>query len=126
MLENYTAVPVAPWEAASGGTAVSCPLAQCVARFRYEGPAGWYTLRVQYFDQNNGAAQYRLRVGDQLIDQWTADHHIRSSKIDGSTSTRRTISGVALRPGDEIRVEGRPDGGESAAIDYVEILLSEN
>jgi hypothetical protein len=28
---------------------------------------------------------------------------------------------VALRPGDEIRIEGYPDGGEGAPIDYVEI-----
>ena len=29
---------------------------------RFEGKAGWYTLRVQYFDQNNGAAKYRVLV----------------------------------------------------------------
>jgi hypothetical protein len=31
------------------------------------------------------------------------------------------ISGIALRGGDEIRIEGMPDGGETAALDYVEI-----
>jgi hypothetical protein len=30
-----------------------------------------------------------------------------------------------LRPGDEIRIEGVPDGGEPAAIDYVEIQPDE-
>ena len=45
-----------------------------------------------------------------------------SQKIDSTTSTRRTISSVALRLGDEIRIEGVPNGGEFAAIDYVEIL----
>ena len=120
-LEGYTAVPVTPWEAASGGTAVSCAAAQCAASFRYDGAAGWFTLRVEYFDQNNGAARYRVSVGTQVIDQWTADNHVPSSKIDGSTSTRRAISGIALRPGDVIRIEGRPDGGETAAVDYIEI-----
>ena len=28
---------------------------------------------------------------------------------------------VPLRPGDEILIEGVPDGGEAAALDYVEI-----
>ena len=28
---------------------------------------------------------------------------------------------IALRPGDEIRIEGTPDGGETAALDYIEM-----
>jgi hypothetical protein len=43
-------------------------------------------------------------------------------KMDASSSTRRRIRGVTLRPGDEIRIEGRPDGNDPAGIDYVEIL----
>jgi hypothetical protein len=42
--------------------------------------------------------------------------------MDASSSTRRRIRGVTLRPGDEIRIEGRPDGNDPAGIDYVEIL----
>jgi hypothetical protein len=60
-------------------------------------------------------------VGNQLVDRWAAADQIPTPKIDGSSSTRRTISGIALRPGDEIRIEGMPDGGETAAIDYFEI-----
>jgi hypothetical protein len=33
----------------------------------------------------------------------------------------RTIAGIALRPGDRIRIEGTPDGNETAALDYIEI-----
>ena len=120
-LDGYTATPVTPWEAASGGVAVSCPKTRCFAGFRYEGAPGWYAMHVQYFDQNNGAAHYRLRVANQIVDEWTAADHIPSTKIDGSTSTRRAISGIALRPGDEIQIEGIPDGGETAALDYLEI-----
>jgi alpha-glucuronidase len=126
MLEGYTAVDVQPWEAASGGKAVSCPITQCAASTRYNGVPGWYTLRIQYFDQNNGAARYRLRVGDQVVDEWVAAARVPSTKIDGSTSARRTVGGIALRAGDSIRVEGMPDGGETAAFDYIEILPSEN
>jgi alpha-glucuronidase len=35
-LEGYTPVPVNPWEAASGGRAVSCAIAQCAARFVFK------------------------------------------------------------------------------------------
>jgi alpha-glucuronidase len=120
-LEGYTAIPVTPWEAASGGMAVTCPIARCTARFVYRGDEGWHELRVRYFDQNSGAARYRLLVNGQLLDNWTASDHLPTSKIDATSSSLKTVSGVALEPGDEIRIEGAPDGGESAALDYVEI-----
>ena len=46
---------------------------------------------------------------------------IPARRLDGGASTRRVIAGVALRPGDEIRIEGFPDGEDPAALDYVEI-----
>jgi len=44
-----------------------------------------------------------------------------NAKVGGDTSVRPRISGLVLRPGDEIRIEGIPDGGEHAVIDYVEL-----
>jgi alpha-glucuronidase len=124
-LDGYVVTEVTPWEAASGGKAIQCPAARCAASLVFNGNPGWYTLRVQYFDQNNGAAHYRLLVGDQVIDEWAAANRIPTNKIDGSSSSRRTIPGVALRPGDRIRIEGIPDGGERAAMDYLEIVANE-
>jgi alpha-glucuronidase len=121
-LDGYVVTEVTPWEAASGGKAVECRAARCSASFRYDGASGWYTLKVQYFDQNDGVSHFRLLVGSQIIDEWAAADHLPTQKIDGSSSSRRTIQGIALRPGDEIRIEGVPDGGETAAIDYIEIL----
>jgi alpha-glucuronidase len=120
-LEGYTVVDVTPWEAASGGKAISCASPKCSASFSYQGPSGWRTLSIEYFDQNNGASHFRATVNGQVVDEWVADDHVPTRKIDGSSSTRRVIHGLALRPGDEIRIEGIPDGGESAALDYVEI-----
>jgi alpha-glucuronidase len=130
-LEGYRVTDVMPWEAASGGKAIDCPATQCAASFRYEGKAGWYDLRVEYFDQhyrhpNQGAAHFQVSIADQVVDEWSSTGPAPSNKIDGSTSTRRTIPGVALRPGDTVRIEGFPDPGEAAAIDYVEIQPSEN
>jgi alpha-glucuronidase len=121
-LEGYTVVPVTPWESASGGQAVTCRgAAPCAASFQLSGPAGSYTLRIQYFDQNNGVAHFRVRVAGQLVDQWPAADHFPTSAIDGASSTRRTIPRIVLRSGDEIRIEGVPDAGDTAAIDYIEI-----
>jgi alpha-glucuronidase len=121
-LEGYTPADVHPAEAASGGKAVSCAAPLCRASFRYTGDAGWHTIRVQYFDQNNGASTYRLFLNGQQVDAWTADLRLPSNQPDSNTSTRRSIRGLALRPGDEITVEARPDSGEHAVVDYVEVV----
>jgi alpha-glucuronidase len=123
-LEGYTAVDVSPWEAASGSKAVQCPAAarRCSASFRYDGKPGWFDVRVEYFDQNNGAAQFALSVAGQRVDEWTAADRLPTTGINAHSSTRREVKGLALRTGDEIRVDGARQGGESAALDYVEIL----
>ncbi len=122
-LDGYAIKDVKPWEGASGGKAVECASSRCSADFSYTGDPGWRSIRVQYFDQSTGASHFRVFVNSQLIDEWFADATvpIRRTKVDSSSSTRRTISGVALRKGDQIRIEGLPDAPETAAIDYVEI-----
>jgi alpha-glucuronidase len=77
---------------------------------------------VRYFDQNDGVSRYRLLVNDQPIDEWRADDTIPTRSVDAHSSTRRLTGGVALRPRDIIRVEGTRDGGEQAALDYIEVL----
>jgi alpha-glucuronidase len=123
-LEGYKPKKVGWWETASGGTAVECAAAPCTASFRYEGAPGLYTLSVRYFDYPQGVSRFRLRVGSQLIEDWLADDRFpsRIPQPDGASSTRRVVSGVALRRGDEIRIEGLPEAPETAALDYVEVL----
>jgi len=121
-LDGYTPVDARPWESASGGKGVECKAAKCAASFRYDGAAGWHTLNVRYFDMPQGVAHFRLFVGDQQIAEWAADDHFPARKLDGAASTRILVHGIALRPGDEIRVEGTPDNQDHAALDYIEIL----
>jgi alpha-glucuronidase len=122
-LEGYLVRDVEPAEDASGGQAVACSegIAVCSASYSFKGAAGWYTLNVEYFDQNNGVSHYALLVNGQKIDSWDADLHLPTALLDSTSSTRHTIGGVALRPGDTIRIEGHPDGGEAAALDYIGI-----
>ena len=122
-LEGYTVREIAPAEDASGGKAVGCPAGtpECAATLKFSGAPGWYTLRVQYFDQANGISHFRVFVNRQLIDEWSADLRLPTFRMDSSSSTRRTITGIALRPGDEIRIEGQPDSAELAGLDYLEI-----
>jgi alpha-glucuronidase len=77
---------------------------------------------VQYFDVNTGVARFRVRVAGRLVDQWAANDTVPTRRIDSSSSTRRVITGLMLRTGDEIEIEGTPDGGDAAALDYVEVV----
>ena len=121
ILDGYAIEPVTPWETASGGKAIGCPKPACAASFRFQGQPGWHNIAVQYFDLSGGASSYRLLAAGQLVDHWLADAALPSDKPNGHTSTRRTAAPVALRPGDEIRIETTTDGKDHADIDYVEI-----
>ncbi len=135
-LAGYKAVDVTPWETASGGRAVVCERPGggedtaatgtdgCSARFRYQGPPGRYDVAVEYFDQNNGVSKFKLWIAGRLADQWAADDTLPASSMNGSSATRHTVPGAMLQTGDEIRVEGVPDGGEPAPLDYVELSPS--
>ena len=118
-LSGYIPADVTPWETASGGKAVACRQKSCSATFRFDRAAGKYDVAIQYFDQNNGISHYELLVRDRLADSWSADDDLPSDKMNGHTSARHTSSGISLRPGDVVKIVGRPDGGEPAALDYV-------
>ena len=120
-LVGYRPVRVTPFEAASGETAVECPSGTCTATFRYGGNGGWYDLTIRYFDVNNGVARYRVRIGTQLVAEWEGSDRVPTRRVDSSSSSRRFIAGITLRSGDQIQIEGIPDGGEAAALDYIEV-----
>lgn len=123
-LTGYTVQEVTPWEDASGGKAVVCRTSHegCTAATAFRGTAGWYDINVEYFDENKGAARFQLFVGDQLISSWIADANLPGKAANGDTSTRKRVTGVALRPGDRIRLAASPEAGDEAALDYVEIV----
>ena len=120
-LTGYTATDVTPWENASGGKGIECAKASCDASFHFDRAAGAYEMDVQYFDQNNGESKFRVFVRNRQVDEWIASDHLPATKPGGDSSTRRRIPGLILRPGDEIRIEGIPDGEEHAPLDYVEL-----
>ena len=121
-LKGYSPVDVTPWETASGGKAVACDQAvACSASFAFSGKVGHYNLSTQYFDTNNGAARFRLLINGKQIDAWTADDSLPSPKMNGHTSTRHTTFSVALQAGDTIQIEGLPDQGDKAGLDYAEL-----
>ena len=122
-LTDYTPVAVTPWENASAGKAIECasPQHTCSAGIVFKGPSGVHELDVQYFDQNNGESKFRVFINDKLIDEWSANLQLPTTKIGGDSSTRRRIPNITIPHGAEIRIEGTPDKDERAALDYLEI-----
>jgi len=122
-LDRYVIEAVTPWETASGGQAVRCPPgATCAATTRFGGGPGTYDIVVQYFDENDGASSFSLVAGNRTNDRWVADSDFPSDAPNGHTSTRHILRRVTLAPGDVIRIEGTPDRGEGAVLDYIEVV----
>lgn len=128
-LTGYKVIHVDPWEDASRGKAVSCPVtthaaaaaAPCSAQWTYSGAAGSYDIAVQYFDLPGGAAKFTLNVNGEPTASWVADATLPSRQPNGDNSTRYTARSVSLKPGDVLSVEGVPDRADPAALDYIEI-----
>jgi len=121
-LEGYEPVDVKPWEAAGGGKAVVCSEAQCSVSMSWDGADGWYDVAARYFDELHGESKYSLEVAGREVQTWKADWNLPNDRLNGHTSTREVIRGVALHKGDVLKVTGEPDGTERAPLDYVEIV----
>jgi alpha-glucuronidase len=67
-------------------------------------------------------------VNAGMDENWMGNHFSQANLYafgrlawDPGVSSRRVIEGIALRPGDEVRIEGVPGGAERAPLDYIEI-----
>lgn len=68
----------------------------------------------------------RLTFGnDPVVVKTISDVPLASWHVYESDTARHCIHDLQLRPGDTIRIEGTPDRGERAPLDYVEIVSSE-
>ncbi len=129
-LSGYKIIDVKPWEDASGGKAVSCdPVStqkSCAAEWTYSGKAGRFDIAVQYFDLQGGVAHFTLGINGTDIVSWAADAKLPSRRPNGDNSSRFTARGpdgrgFELKPGVVLRIEGAPDAGDPAALDYIEV-----
>ena len=112
--EGYTPVDIAPPETGSGGKAMVCKdAAGCTLATTIDKPAGTYDVAVQYFDLRTGVSHYTLSVNGKELVSWAADDVLPPAVVrpvmDGQTSTRFTVQGVALKAGDVLTLKGVPD-----------------
>ena len=104
---------------ASGGQVVRTEF-QGTASFTFDGDSGDYTINVSYYDENDGAASYKLTVGGTTVDEWTADEDKGNASPVSETKVTRTMT-AHINKGDEVVLECTMDAGEPARADYIEI-----
>jgi alpha-glucuronidase len=125
-LDGYKSAEAAPWKTASGGKGIVCQgQNSCSAATTFKRTAGTYDIAVQYFDYRHGVSTYGLYLNGKPLKEWRADNSLPADVMNGDTSTRITVRGIALKPGDTLKIEGRPDDGEPAPLDYLEIIPSQ-
>ena len=124
-LTGYQVIDVTPWEDASRGKGVSCDGVSapqgCSAEWTYKGAAGRFSIATQYFDLQGGAAKFTLNINGKPAASWSADGTFPWRQPHGDNSTRYTVRGIQLKPGDVLRVAGIPDGKDAASLDYIEV-----
>ena len=89
------------------------------ARTTFQGPEGYYKVRVHYLDEPDGVAGAEFAVGDKEIGSWRFDGIVVSSL------RWKEFDGVHIKPGDVLTISGRKGGYEYCRMMGVEILPSD-
>ncbi|CAG7601152.1 hypothetical protein PAESOLCIP111_00460 [Paenibacillus solanacearum] len=84
--------------------------------------AGTYSLVIAYYDENDGNSPFSVSLNGTVIDSWIADQDRGSASPNATTRVTRTISGVALQPGDVIVLQSTASGGDGGRIDCLDLI----
>lgn len=107
--------------AASGGGCVGANKSgKGTAKAQFAGADGKYHLKVTYFDENDGNAEFKLYINDALADEWIADKDLGSANSDEKTLTTHTVT-VNLSKDDIIQIEGKKETYDPARLDKIEV-----
>lgn len=83
---------------------------------------GIYDIVVAYYDENDGSSPMSVALNGTVIDSWAADQNLGSASPNATTRVTRTISGVALQPGDVLTLRSEANGGEGGRIDCMDLI----
>lgn len=106
--------------ASAGGIVSANKSGKGTAKAQFAGADGKYNLKVTYFDENDGNAEFKLYINDVLADEWIADKDLGSASADEKTLTSRTVT-VNLSKGDIIKIEGKKETYDPARLDKIEV-----
>ncbi len=103
------------------------------ASMRFKGATGKYDIKIGYYDESDGVGKLELSKGkrknQQKIAAFDLDQSLGSKLPNEKTFTTRTISGVDLKRGEFLTLNGYEDGSRSTAeharVDYIEFVASD-
>jgi hypothetical protein len=81
----------------------------------FSNPSGVYDVVVSYVDEKNGQGSIAFYAGRKQKASWKLDEDVDCWR-------RKTITGVSIRNGDEIKIVGVSDGQEGARVDFIEFI----
>jgi pectate lyase len=113
MLNNGYYVEI--YAPASGGKWVGVANANGSIMYFHLGDAGYYDIKVTYWDEDDGLSPYSLYVGGELVGSWVAD-----ANPTGGGFVTKTFPSVWIDHYCDIRLVGSMQGGELARVDYIE------
>ena len=88
------------------------------AVYVHKGDGGTYDMDLHYFDENDGTGQIRVLVNNKEVDSWSMDRNSGSNRISADSRQARNITGLDLKAGDRVTIEGKENGGEHVRLDY--------
>lgn len=110
---------------ASGGGLIRIPNDGNIgtATTNFTGASGLYNIAVGYHDENDGLSQLSVRIGGQLVDTWTFNQNLGSTRATATNFVLRNIaSGLQVNNGGAIEIQGTLQSGEVARVDYIEFV----
>lgn len=100
----------------------SCLMEHCVkttgtgtASSKFTSETGTYDVIVSYVDQKEGQGTINLSVAGKQKASWKLTEDVDCWR-------RKTIPGIKIKNGDEIKITGIANGKETARVDYVEFI----
>jgi len=106
----------------TGYTPDSCLMEHCVktsgtgtAKSIFTNSSGTYDVVISYVDEKEGQGTLTLSVGGKQKGTWKLAEDVGCWR-------RKTIPGVKITNGDEIKIVGVANGKEAARVDYVEFV----
>jgi hypothetical protein len=106
----------------SGYNPDSCLMEHCVktsgsgtAKSLFASASGVYDIIISYVDEKEGQGTLTLTVGGKQKATWKLSEDVGCWR-------RKTIPGIKVKSGDEIKITGIANGKEYARVDYIEFV----
>lgn len=109
--------------AASGSQMIqsNSPSTTARADYIFGGDTGVYSLKLGYFDENDGTASMTVLVNGVAVNAFLWDKQLGTANANATSLTQQIFGNVALTAGDVISLVGRSTSGEPLRTDYLDI-----